>query len=295
MIEFRMRTKVTPEELETKKGRVLTDADYNVLLTRASRVLRPDGKPLCVYLPGAVSSEMGAAYPTLHKIRMKSDNRGLASGTKRVNAGGNRTRAMPVMSSVMGAMDPSPQRPVCRLTSYTREHVEAWEGTFPLLRSVAGHFAHHVPERYAAQMQEVERSRPEWVVPGTPFTTITVNNTYSTGVHTDAGDLDKGYSCLAVARRGEWQGGRLCFPEYRLAVDMRDGDLVLMDAHEWHGNTTMVCRCGNVLLAGPCESCGAERISVVCYFRSNVVQCGSATEEEQKRIAHVERRLAATG
>ena len=282
MISLRLRTKISEKELASKKGKILTENDYNVLLTRSAKLLKPDGSLLCIYLPSAVRAEMQSSYSMLTKIRMKSDNRGLASGTKRINAGGTRTRAMPIYSAILGSLDPTPRRPYCRLNSYSREHVERWESLFPLLGKIDANFAEYAPDRYAAQRKFAERTHEDWLVPDTAFTTITVNNTYSTGVHTDKGDLDEGFSCLAVSRNGDYQGGCLAFPEYRVAVDMQDGDLILMDAHEWHGNTAMFCRCGNQLKEGPCDTCEAERISVVCYYRTNMKECGSKPDEDQK-------------
>jgi hypothetical protein len=78
------------------------------------------------------------------------------------------------------------------------------------------------------------------------------------------------------------------FPEYRVAVDLQDGDLILMDAHEWHANAAIFCRCptGNKRLFGWCDpakgGCGAERISVVSYFRTAMVQCGTEAEERAR-------------
>ncbi len=78
---------------------------------------------------------------------------------------------------------------------------------------------------------------------------------------------------------------------------MKNGDVVLMNAHRgWHGNTRMYCECGNVLGIGspeakghagtrPCPRCGAERISVVLYFRTEMTECGSKAEEDIKAIA----------
>lgn len=282
MIDLRLRSKVPEEELEEKKGKLLNDEDYNLLLTRAARIRKPDGRLLCAYLPGTLTSQMQGAWPILTKVRMKSDNRGLASGTKRINAGGTRTRAMPVMSGILGSLDPTPRRPYCRLNAYSREHLDKWEGLFPLLQEMAAQFAAQVPDRFSNQQAKAEGTHKDWMVPGTPFTTVTINNTYSTGVHTDKGDLDEGFSCLAVARSGNFVGGRLTFPEYRVAVDMQDGDLLLMDAHDWHGNTGIVCECGKQLKEGPCDTCEAERISVVAYYRTEMTACGSKAAEDNK-------------
>jgi hypothetical protein len=81
----------------------------------------------------------------------------------------------------------------------------------------------------------------------------------------------------------------LVFPEFRVAVDMHDGDVLLMDAHEWHGNTRIVCACGDEP-NGACAVCGAERISIVSYYRSNMVNCGTAEEEANRaesRLNHL--------
>jgi hypothetical protein len=195
----------------------------------------------------------------------------------------------PVHSSILGSLESTGHYKFCRLTAFTAQELEAWRELEPLWQAIAARFAEAIPDRYAAQMAQARRTPPEWVIAGTPFTTITVNNTFSTGIHVDDGDLDEGFSCLAVARRGDFTGGRLVFPEYRLAVDMQDGDLVLMDAHAYHSNTRLVCACGRQP-EGPCETCGAERVSVVAYFRTAMVACGTGAEEQEKAHRRAEER-----
>jgi hypothetical protein len=236
---------------------------------------------------------MDEAYPILHTIRGTTENRGYASGTKTKFTQNNMERAKPVMSSILGSFEASGFYKFCRLTSWTAHEMEArWPQLLPLFQAIAGEFETYVPDRFQAQMRRVGETAPDWMIEGTPFTTITLNNTYSTGVHQDKGDLDEGFSCLAVCRRGAYAGGTLTFPEYRVAADMQDGDLILMDAHAWHGNTEMRCGCEQgrkVLSSGPCEVCGAERISVVCYFRTNMVRCGTAPEEAERAVDWSER------
>jgi hypothetical protein len=70
-----------------------------------------------------------------------------------------------------------------------------------------------------------------------------------------------------------------------VAVDLHDGDLILMDAHDWHGNVPIYCRCSGTPLNGLCEDCGAERISVVAYFRTKIAECGSPDEEMARATA----------
>jgi hypothetical protein len=317
MIELRLRTRTTAAELESKVGKVLTPDDVNVLLCGPSRVRKPDGSLLCVYLPGAARDAMTEAYPVLAGIRDLTDNRGEASGGVRVRTtrqrrrdvvvpSSRRTRAKLVTSSILGAFDAQGPIGYCRLTAFNAREVEKWHQLVPLWQRLAVVFGEHVPDRYRVQLDHCARTQPDWVVPGTPFTTITVNNTYPTGVHTDKGDLHEGFSVLAVARRGHYTGGVLTFPEYRLGVDLGDGDVVLMDAHEWHGNTRMLCGACSAPIDAPGHDCDAtweaagdtlpdqpERVSVVAYYRTQMTACGSLDQERAKQAAQLDRRSAA--
>lgn len=281
VIDVRVRSAISKEELGRKVGKVLTEADYNLRLTGPARVRKPDGTLLCVYLPGAIPAQVAEeAYPVLHSLKgMASSNRGHASGTARLRRGQTkRMQYQPVASTIVGAFDPAPLTRYCRLTAWTGAHQAEIVALLPLLRVIAGAFEAEVPDRYEVQAALAARTDPAWRFEGTPFTTLTVNNTYATGVHQDAGDLAEGFSSIAVLRRGEYSGGHLVFPRLRVAVDFGDRDLLLMDAHEWHGNT--------FLAAGE----GAERISVVSYYRTEMSACGTPAEEHTKALADVQRK-----
>jgi hypothetical protein len=316
--EIRVRTRIHPDTLESVKGKVLKESDLDVLLTGPTAVKGPDGKLIAHYLPRYFdAAHLDEFYPTLHALRvMETDNRGMAGGTGRApkltttDGSKARTRSTPVASAIIGAFDANPHRNYCRLTAWTGTETEQFSGLWPLFREIGDAFAKEVPDRFQAQQAFVRRTPEDWVVPGTPFTTITINNSYPTGVHTDKGDLDEGFSNLTVLRRGKYHGGIFTFPEFRVGVDMQDGDLLLMDAHQWHGNTEMFCdSCGERI--GPPndrhahEMCGIEdfaanpdatppeRISIVCYYRTKMAECGTAEEEAQRAVAAVERRITA--
>ncbi|KGI79323.1 hypothetical protein IL38_23725 [Actinopolyspora erythraea] len=298
MIDLRLRTRLADEALTDLAGKVLGFDDYDVLLTGPTFVRMPNGRPLCCYLPGALTDAItDDIYDVLHSLKtQKTSNRGLASGTRRMRRGSgdqvaSRTEARSIPSSVIGAVDPMGQTLYCRLTAWTGRNLPQWEQLHPLLRAIATHYQRHVPDRYANQMAYVRDTDPAWVVEGTPFTTVTCNNSYPTGVHTDKGDLDAGFSTLACLRRGEFTGGQLVFPQFRVAVDMADGDLMLMDAHQWHGNVPIHCACGTQL-NGPCPDCSAERISVVAYYRTRMAECGSPEEERDKAMERADRKLS---
>jgi hypothetical protein len=275
LVELRVRSRTPQDELDRKLGKIVTPKDYNLLLTGPTRVVAPAGQPLLIYLPRAIPAALNAThYPTLHGIKGQTDNRGLASGSRTIQLRRQR-RANQVASTIIGNFDRAGGRfPYCRTTAWTGKNTEQFRALYPLFQHIAAQMQTYVPARYAVQMAEAERTHPDWRVGDTPFTTMTVNNTYPTGVHVDKGDLDEGFSCLAVWRRGQYAGGHLTFPEWRLAIDLQDGDLVLMDAHQWHGNTAME------LLSED-----AERISLVLYYRTRVKACGSEIEERQRELA----------
>lgn len=319
MIDLRLRTKIPDDELAEKVGKILTDADYNLLITGDAYVRGPDGAPLAIFRKAAVPPELIAqAYPMLHGMRnATTSNRGVASGTKRVSGGtGKRSYSREVPSAIVGAFDPSGPQQFCRLTTFTGSETEKMETLHPLLRFVGDRMREEVEDRWRAQMGFVKRTEPDWVIPGTPFTTVTVNNTWPTAVHTDKGDLDEGFSNLTVIRRGDYSGGVFVFPRYRVGFDMGEGDLILMNAHEHHGNTQIVCNTCEEKLNGyheceesrgsgaaalaspgnPFDGNAVERISVVAYYRTRMVECGTVGDEAEKaRVFREQRAEAAIG
>lgn len=321
--ELRVRTKIHPDDLEAKRGLVLEPSDLDVLLTGPSLIRKPTGELLAKYLPGVLKGLHEDTFGILHELKAhQTNNRGLASGSgfhsmrggremasKNVQAlaeangvrhlsdGTPYVRANAVSSAIVGSFDAKPPKFYCRLTAWTGKEWDKYRELFPLFQAIGGHFAEHVPDRFQAQMAYIAQTKDDWVVPGTPFTTITVNNSYPTGVHTDSGDLETGFSNLAVLRRGNYSGGIFTFPEYRIGVDMQDGDLLLMDAHEWHGNTRMMCDvCGDRIGPGGRddhdETCATERISVVAYYRTRIKDCGTAAEEAVRALDWNERKIA---
>jgi hypothetical protein len=273
LMEYRVRSKVSQKEMDGKVGRILQDDDYNLLMTGPTKMMLPSGEPMCIYLPGAISRELcDTAYPLLHPIQGKTDARSHASGSLPVKDI-KQVRYRNVASSIIGNIEPmgGGRFPFCRTTAWTGRNTEEFRALYPLFERVAEYFKEYVPHRYQAQMGKTLQTEPDWRISTTPFTTMTVNNNYPTGVHRDKGDLEEGYSCLMSLRKGSYTGGNLVFPEYRIAVNMQQGDLILMDAHQWHGNTNIVK-----------QSDDAERISLVLYYRTDMMFCGTMEAEAEK-------------
>jgi hypothetical protein len=181
------------------------------------------------------------------------------------------TYANQVYSGIAGWFDRYPRIPYGRATAYTQHSYEKFKMAFPFLQSLNRGFKQLLPKRWSAQRAAANKIDPAFLVPETLFTTITVNKTFRTACHRDAGDFSDGLSNLLVlSNNGNYSGGYLVFPEVRVAVNVRPGDLLLVNNHEIiHGNTPIVLNDDE-----------AERISLVCYLREGMLELGSKEYEE---------------
>jgi len=190
------------------------------------------------------------------------------------------TYANVVFSGIAGWFDRYPRIPYGRATAYTQNSYNKFQLSFPFLQTLDRGFAELLPTRHAAQREAADKIDPAFLVPQTVFTTITVNKTFRTAAHRDAGDFSNGLSNLLVlSNNGNFSGGYLILPEVRIAVNVRPGDLLLVNNHEYiHGNTPIVL-----------QDDIAERISLVCYLREKMLELGSK-EYEDHRYNYVESR-----
>ena len=185
-----------------------------------------------------------------------------------------------VFSGIAGWFDRYPRIPYGRATAYTQHSYDKFKLSFPFLQTLDRGFAELLPTRHAAQREAANKIDPAFLVPETVFTTITVNKTFRTAAHRDAGDFSNGLSNLLVlSNNGNYTGGYLILPEVRIAVNVRPGDLLLVNNHEYiHGNTPIEL-----------QDDVAERISLVCYLREKMLELGSK-EYEDHRFNYVEYR-----
>lgn len=156
------------------------------------------------------------------------------------------------------------------------QYPEKFKRLFPLLQEIDHHYAKLVPDQHAKQMRKA-RSIPAFHIPGTSFTTVTTNVNYRTTAHTDKGDDDEGFGNLVVLERGQYTGGETCFPEFGIGVDVREGDVLFMDVHQFHGNLP-------IKTVRPAEGKDeAIRLSIVCYLRKQIwVKTRGKTQKELK-------------
>ena len=140
---------------------------------------------------------------------------------------------------------------------FNTEYPEKYKMTIPLIQDVDKLYAKLTPAPY--KLQRKKANQTHFKIPGTAFTTVTTNLNFQTSVHTDKGDDAEGFGNLVVIERGEYTGGETCFPQYGIGVDVRNNDIIFMDVHQPHGNLPIHKK-----------SKDAERLSIVCYLRTNV-------------------------
>ena len=285
---------VTPYQMEILDflmddgARVVNDVSVNSIRTKYND---PKFKPLNE-VRGTVwlRSEVEKVYPEYHGWFDKWVD-GLSNKPKEKVAGEVRmvaenwasstNYAKSVFSGVAGWYDRYPRIPYGRATSYTEKYPELFAKSYPFLQSLNRGYKELLPWRWGNQKAAADKIDPRFLVPETVFTTITVNKSFRTACHRDAGDLNEGLSNLLVLGDGEYTGGYLVFPEYRIAVNVRPGDLLLVNNHEIiHGNTEIKLNHEK-----------AERISLVCYFREAMLELKSWEYENLRKQYVDERRM----
>ena len=163
--------------------------------------------------------------------------------------------------------------PKCRLTAFTAKEFDKWEECVPYFQYADACFRVLVPDKHKAQWDRAHES--EFVVPNTSFSTITINYNWRTALHKDDGDYKDGFGNLMVLEEGKYDGGYTGFPRYGVCVDVRMGDFLAMDVHDWHCNTPLKGITNDY-----------TRLSVVCYLRENMHRCKDTTLAESMAVSN---------
>lgn len=191
-----------------------------------------------------------------------------------------------IHSGIAGFYDRYPRIPFGRATNYTEDNMKKFQLCYPYMRRLNKLFADLVPNRYAHQKAIAEGIDKRFIVAeDTAFSTITVNKNYRTTAHRDGANLEGGFSNLSTVTKDGigWSGGLFVLPEFRVAINLRPGDALLVDnANIIHGNTEII----------PPEGMDVEdmeRISLVSYMRDGMSELGSK-EYEDARHDYVQER-----
>jgi hypothetical protein len=168
-----------------------------------------------------------------------------------------RQRSNSVASQSIGGFDKSVQHP-CRLTHWTKTNLKAYHSIFPLCKYISDEYFSYVPHKWLSQYDKYQRCPPEFVIPETNFSTLTINCDFRTACHRDKGDAKEGLTAFTVKRLADYRGGELCFPEYHIGLNVEQGDLLLFNPHTPHCNNPIVNK---------------GRMSMVFYLRDKMDLC----------------------
>ena len=204
-----------------------------------------------------------------------------------------------VASGVIGYYEKTPflGQP-CRMTGYTRSGLKQFIHGLPFLEAIDNQFKALVPAAHKKQLAEVSK-KPMYQIGDTAFSTLTVNSNFRTALHKDAGDYRDGFGNLSVIEWGKYHGGETLFPRFGVGFNIRTGDFVAMDVHEWHTNAPVTTtkddteynktlpdirtRDPTTGVVGSQEL--YQRLSFVCYFREKIADCSEKeTREYYKSI-----------
>ncbi len=274
--EHYISPKLTDEQAKKLAGTLLDEKDYNLLVTYDADIYCEETN-ICIakfrkkVIPANIVKN---AYENLKGASTISSNRLIGSGEpskKRIKSDGtisNTNIVKQVNSGIIGYFDRNPRFPYCRQTAFNEKQFNKFKKAYAIINFVDKAYAKLMPEHYKLQREEADKTSKDFVITNTAFTTVTVNSNWQTAVHTDAGDFENGFGNLVALRNGRYTGGYFVVPKWGVAFDLQQCDLLLVDVHQWHGNTPI-----NLIDED------AKRISLVMYYRKNMISCGTAREE----------------
>jgi hypothetical protein len=314
-----LEAKLTDDQLKAREGTYFSEKDADKIFNEDVDVYAkdpeaPGGKRLLARLRKNVIPHdiIELAWKNFYNASSASRNRGAAAGPidlkskywtrrKPTQVKGHSARYMEngkvskmrvnnnVFSSVLGYFEKTPFMGLpCRLTSYTQKYFEQYKAGIPYIQEIDKLFKELVPDRYNPQYKQAHEN-PDFQIANTAFSSVTMNRNFRTGLHMDDGDLRKGFGNLSVIERGKYKGGYTLFPRYKIGFDLRTGDFLAMDVHEWHCNTEMheggdekkfnkalpeIYRNDKETGTQGIEKL-YSRLSFVCYLRENLIKCNA--------------------
>lgn len=261
---------ISDDAMSKLKGTFVKKSQISLIINSDADVYTNDNKLLLKFRKNKLPlNQVDKFYDNvIHYARNNyTSNRGYASGTRKTS---NVKTNAKVASNVIGYMDrfsssqnlsmKKQNRTVklnVRECRFNMLYPDKYKELIPLIQSIDKYYKKLTPSKFEKQYRKAKQTH--FKIANTSFTTITTNVNFRTTMHQDNGDDAEGFGNLTVIERGKYTGAETCLPQYGIGVNVRSGDVLFMDVHEWHGNLPMVS-----------ESKDATRLSIVCYLRHNV-------------------------
>jgi len=261
------------KEAKELEGTYANYSHYSYRIAEDAKIYAPDGSLFARYMPAKLSAEvLELALPVMRAVKTPITNRGTAaykgSMFNRVRndglLGATRVVAEEVTkllgySDQIGYLEGKPGTEArgtqyCRATQITRAHPERLILMRPLALETDRIFQEELPAEYTAQVAAIAGAGKYRITDS--YSTINLNRDWQTAYHADANDLPDGWAAIFVG--GDYAGGDLIVPRYRLRFELRPGTLLFFRPHEIHGNL-------------PFEG---ELLQGVLFGREHIASCG---------------------
>ena len=144
----------------------------------------------------------------------------------------------------------------CGPTVWTLRKPDLYGQVLGFVKEINDVYKTHLPEEHAHQMEYVDKVEKDFKIANTAFTTLYVLKNSPTATHVDTFDYPEAFGVMATL--GNFEGGAICFPRYRIAIDYRPGDVLLADVHQLHCNFPVT---------------DGERVSCVLFVRKDIHKC----------------------
>jgi hypothetical protein len=258
---------ITDEKMESYKNKKVTPTQIKLIINDNADVYSKEGILLLKFRKGKLpQNHINEFYDNVIDFAsITTSNRGSATGSKKKNVYDNPK----IMTNIIGYFDTfSPKQKMlmtrnniklieARETRFNMDYPDKYKKLLPLVKDIDSLYKKNIPDKYLKQKKKANQIH--FKIPDTSFTTITTNVNFQTTIHKDAGDDIDGFGNLSVIEKGKYTGGETCLPQYGIGVNVRTGDILFMDVHEWHGNLPIHL-----------VDKDAVRLSIVCYLRYKV-------------------------
>jgi hypothetical protein len=274
---LKVKNQLTPQKAESLKGKFLDETYFDTLITTDTDAYDVHGNLLFRFRKNAIPIDvLKSGVDAFKDAIAKTTGRGVAAGgyinaLKKDGTKSNFDTSLPVDSGNVGYMDARPgsgTNAVCRKTAFARDYFEKFKKGIPFVEFVDKLYAQLCPTYHKKQLAIAKGTNVNYRIANTSFTTVTVNRNFQTAVHKDAGDFPEGFGNLIIYREGDYKGAYFCLPEYRIAIDLHNTDILFVDVHRWHGNTPFLETSEDYL-----------RIAFVMYYREYMYKCKSPKDE----------------
>jgi len=259
---------IPDDKMEKLQNKKVSGSLINLIISEDSDVYNSENELLLKFRKNKLQSKnINLFYDNIIDFAKSiSTNRTIASGNKGKNIGSSDK----IMTNIIGYFDiwgPSQKKKFkdndvkipleVRETYFNVNYPEKYKNIIPLIENINDLYKKNVPKYYENQ-RKLANQIP-FKIANTVFTTITTNINFQTSIHKDKGDYIEGFGNLVVIENGKYTGGETCLPQYGVGVDVRTGDVLFMDVHQYHGNLPIIK-----------QDKDAIRLSIVCYLRHKI-------------------------